>query len=161
MTLAGLIAVQVRPAGNGASDRDTVPLKAPTGATVIVEMADCPALTVAGEVAETVKSVTTKLTVTAWERVPLVPVTVTENGPTGVTLQESVAVAGDGGRVTLLARVHVTPDGNGVSDKPTMPANPLTAVTVMVEEPEPAERVTGLGLAAMVKSTKVSVAVAV
>jgi hypothetical protein len=44
----------------------------------------------------------------------------------------------------------------------TAPVNPLTAATVIVEVPgEPALTVTLAGLAAMVKSTKVKVAVAV
>jgi len=50
-------------------------------------------------------------------------------------LQDSVAVAGEGGRVTLLGlmAVHVRPEGSGVSESKTVPAKPLAAVTVIVE----------------------------
>jgi hypothetical protein len=44
---------------------------------VIVEVADVPTVTAAGEVAAIVKSVTLKVAVVLWERVPLVPVMVT------------------------------------------------------------------------------------
>ncbi len=56
VTLAGLIALQVRPAGSGVSERDTVPAKLFTAVTVIVEIEDVPAATGAGEEAVTVKS---------------------------------------------------------------------------------------------------------
>jgi hypothetical protein len=49
------MAPQVRPAGT-VSVRLTVPLKTPTAATVIVEVAEVPTVTVAGEVALIVKS---------------------------------------------------------------------------------------------------------
>ena len=61
-TLAGVIAPQVRLAGT-VSVSETVPVNPFTAVTVIVEVADTPALTAAGEVADTVKSVTTKLAV--------------------------------------------------------------------------------------------------
>ncbi len=83
--------------------------------------------------------------------------------PAVVELQDSVAVAGEGGRVTLagLIAVHVRPAGNGVSDKATVPAKPLTAVTVIVETAE-APAFTAAGeVAVIVKSTNVKVAVAV
>ncbi len=78
-------------------------------------------------------------------------------------LQDKVAVAGEGGRVTLagLIAVQVRPAGRGVSDKPTVPAKPFTEVTVIVETAdEPAFTAAG-EVAAMVKSTNVKVAVAV
>jgi len=56
---------------------DTVPVNPFTAATVIVEVAETPALTAAGDVALTVKSVTVKVAVALWVSVPLVPVTVT------------------------------------------------------------------------------------
>ncbi len=61
--------------------------------------------------------------------------TVTVKVPAAVELHDKVAVAGDGGRVTLagLIAVQVRPAGRGVSDRTTVPANPLTAVTVIVE----------------------------
>lgn len=56
VTLAGLVAVQVRPAGRGVSDKYTVPAKPFNAVTVIVDVADEPAFTAAGEVALIVKS---------------------------------------------------------------------------------------------------------
>ncbi len=91
------------------------------------------------------------------------PVTVTVKVPPAVELQDRLAVAGDGGKVTLagLMAVQVRPAGRGVSDRDTVPANPLIEVTVIVETAEePA--FTGAGeVAAIVKSVKVKVAVAV
>jgi hypothetical protein len=74
--LVGVIAPQVRFAGT-VSVRLTVPVNPFTAATVIVEVAEVPAWTAAGEVADTVKSVTLNVAVVLWERVPLVPVIVT------------------------------------------------------------------------------------
>jgi len=70
--------VQVRPAGETAEVRATVPVNPFTGATVIVEVALAPttAVTLVG-LAVTVKSVTVTMTVAVWVIVPLVPVTIT------------------------------------------------------------------------------------
>ena len=75
MTLVGLIAPQVRFAGT-VSVRLTVPANPLTAVTVIVEVADTPALTAAGDVAAIVKSVTVKVAVVECVRVPLEPVIV-------------------------------------------------------------------------------------
>ena len=75
MTLRGLIAPQVKLAGT-VSVRLTVPVNPLTAATVIVDVADVPTVTAAGEVAEIVKSVTVKVAVVECDRVPLVPVIV-------------------------------------------------------------------------------------
>ncbi len=110
-----------------------------------------------------VKSTNVNVAVAVWVRAPLVPVIVTVNVPAAVELHDSVAVAGDGGRITLagLIAVQVRPEGSGVSDRATVPVKPLTAVTVMVETAdEPAFTAAG-EVAVMVKSTKVKVAVAV
>jgi hypothetical protein len=69
------MAPQVRLAGT-VSVRLTVPVNPLIAVTVIVEVADVPAWTAAGEVADTVKSVTVKAAVAEWDRVPLVPVIV-------------------------------------------------------------------------------------
>lgn len=65
-------------------------------------------------------------------------------------------VAGEGGRVTLAARVQVRPAGlDGDTDKLTVPVKLFTAVTVIVEVPEAPARI-WLGEtapAAMLKST--------
>jgi len=74
--LVGVIAPQVRLAGT-VSVRLTVPVKPLTAAIVIVEVAEVPTVTAAGEVAAMVKSFTEKVAVAECDRVPLVPVTVT------------------------------------------------------------------------------------
>ena len=76
VTLVGVIAPQVRLAGT-VSVRLTVPVKPFTAATVIVEVAEVPTVTAAGEVAAMVKSVTVNVAVAEWVSVPLVPVIVT------------------------------------------------------------------------------------
>jgi hypothetical protein len=59
------------------SVRLTVPVKPLTAVTVIVEVAEVPAWTAAGDVAAMVKSVTENVAVVECDRVPLVPVIVT------------------------------------------------------------------------------------
>ncbi len=79
VTLAGR--VQVRPAGAEAdTDRVTVPVSPFRAVTVIVEVPGEPALMVAGLTAPAamLKSTTWKsMVAVVWDRVPLVPVTVT------------------------------------------------------------------------------------
>ncbi len=75
MTLRGVIAPQDKLAGT-VSVRETVPVNPLTAATVIVDVADVPTVTAAGDVADIVKSVTVKVAVVLWESVPLVPVIV-------------------------------------------------------------------------------------
>ncbi len=75
VTLAGVIAPHVRLAGT-VSVRATTPAKPLTAVIVIVEVADVPMVTDAGDVAEIVKSVTVKVAVVVWTSVPLVPVIV-------------------------------------------------------------------------------------
>ncbi len=62
VTLVGVIAPQVKFAGT-VSVSETVPVKPLIAATVIVEVADVPTVTAAGEVAPTLKSVTVKTAV--------------------------------------------------------------------------------------------------
>jgi hypothetical protein len=62
VTLAGVIAPQVRLAGT-VSVKDTVPVNPLRAATVIVEVAEVPAVTAAGDVAAMLKSVTVKVAV--------------------------------------------------------------------------------------------------
>jgi hypothetical protein len=78
VTLPGVIAPQVRLAGT-VSVRVTVPLNTPTAVTVMVELAEVPTVTAAGEVAVSVKSLllTMKVAVVECVSVPLVPVMVT------------------------------------------------------------------------------------
>ncbi len=75
VTLVGVIAPQVRLAGT-VSVRATVPVNPLIAETVIVDVADVPTVTAAGEVAVIEKSVTAKVAVAEWDSVPLVPVTV-------------------------------------------------------------------------------------
>ena len=75
VTVPGVIAPQVRFAGT-VSVRVTVPANPLTAVTVIVDVAETPALTAAGEVAAMVKSVTVKVAVAECDSVPLVPVIV-------------------------------------------------------------------------------------
>ncbi len=88
--------------------------------------------------------------------------TVTVKVPAVVELHDSVAVAGDGGRVTLagLMAVQVRPVGRGVSERLTVPAKPFTAVTVIVETAEEPAFTAAGEVAVIVKSTKVKLAVA-
>ncbi len=79
VTLEGVIAPQVRPAGT-LSVSVTTPENPLTAVTVIVELADWPTSTAAGEVAVIVKSwvaVNVNVAVAVWTREPLVPVIVT------------------------------------------------------------------------------------
>jgi hypothetical protein len=73
VTLLGFIAPQTRPVDT-VSVRVTLPLKLLSAVIVMVEMAEVPTLTAAGVEAVIVKSVTMKVAVAEWERVPLVPV---------------------------------------------------------------------------------------
>ena len=59
------------------SVRLTVPVNPLTAVTVIVEVAEVPTVTAAGDVAAIVKSVTVNVAVVECESVPLVPVIVT------------------------------------------------------------------------------------
>jgi len=75
VTLVGLIAPQVRFVGT-VSVRLIVPVNPLRAVTVIVEVAEVPAVTAAGDVAVMLKSRTVKVAVVECERVPLVPVIV-------------------------------------------------------------------------------------
>jgi hypothetical protein len=74
-----------------------------------------------------------------------------------------VAVCGEAPNVTLEARLQIRPAGEDSDDSVTVPVNPLTAVTVIVEEPEaPASIWAGdTALAAIVKSVTWNVTVTV
>lgn len=75
MTLPGLMVAHVRPIGI-LSLRLTTPAKLFIAITVIVEVAEIPALTAAGEVADMLKSCTLNITVAEWFSEPLAPVSV-------------------------------------------------------------------------------------
>jgi len=158
VTLLGVIAPHERLVGT-VSVRVTVPEKVPIAATVMVEVADVPAVTPAGEVAVILKSLWLKVKVALVEcdRVPLVPVIVRVNVPAVLELQDTVAVPE---LVRLLGVIapQVSPEGT-VSVRLTVPVKPLTAVTVMVDVAE-LPTVTAEGeVAEIVKSVTVNVAV--
>ena len=75
VTLPGVIAPQVRLAGT-VSVRVIVPVNPLSAVTVIVDVADVPTVTAAGDVAAMLKSRTMNVAVVGCERAPLVPVMV-------------------------------------------------------------------------------------
>ncbi len=88
-----------------------------------------------------------------WDRVPLVPVTVTVNDPLEEDVQERVEVPEP--PVTLVSvRMQVRPDdGDTEAARATVPANPVTGAIVMLEVPvAPTLRLTLVGPALIVKS---------
>jgi hypothetical protein len=158
VTMDGVIAPHVSPDGT-VSVRVTVPVNPLIPVTVMVDIAVWPTSTAAGEVAAIVKSAagfTVKVTVAECTSEPLVAVTVTAKVPVDVRVQESVEVpepvmvVGDRVQAALFAaRVAV-------------PANPLIAVSVIVEVPAVfTVTVTLVGLAVMVKSWTMKVTVVV
>src|SRR3989454_7609876 len=96
----------------------------------------------------------TTVTLAVWESEPLVPVTVTVYDP-AIPVQDRVE-GWDEPRVTLIGlREQVRPVGDTVEERLTVPVNPLTGETVIVEVAEtPALAVTLVGLAVTLKSTK-------
>ncbi len=89
------------------------------------------------------------------------PVIVTEKVPAVVELHDTVAVAGNGG-ITLSGVIapQVKPAGT-VAVKATVPTNPFNAPTVMVDVADVPALTAAGEVAAIVKSTKLKVAVAV
>jgi len=158
VTLVG-VSEQVRPVGEADEVNVTVPVKPLTGVTVIVEVPAAPALTVTlVGLAVTVKlvPVTLNVTVAVRDRPEFVPVTITVNVPPDVKVHERVEVPVP---VTLVGlRVHAAL----FAVRLTIPAKPLTPVTVMVEVSAVfALPVTFVGLATTVKSWTVKVTLAV
>jgi len=160
LILVGL-RVQVNPVeGDTVSDNATVPVKPFVAETVIVEVPAEPTatLTLVG-LAVTVKfgaGLTVYVTVAECESDPLDPVTVTVKLPVLDPVHDRVEVP----EVVELVNatlagdiVQVSPvDGDTVSDNVTVPVNPLTALTVIVEVPgEPTTALTVAGLDVTVK----------
>jgi hypothetical protein len=158
----------VRPA-LAAAVRVTVPVKPLTAVTVIVWVPVAPGAngpTVVAADGAIEKSTTWNvITAVVCETPPLVPVTVTVASPDAELAHVSVAVCGDAPKVTLVAMAHAnTPAGEEAdTDRFTTPVKPLTAVRVIVEEPEEPTRIwVGVtGPAAIVKSTTWNVIAAV
>jgi len=155
VTLVG-VRVHVRPVvGDTVAVRPTTPLKPCRAVTVIVDIPGTPAriVTVVG-LAAIVKSCTVNVRVAECESEPLVPSTVTVYDPADpeqdtVEVPEPVMLGG--------VRVHVRPVvGDADAVRLTVPVNPFTGVTVIVEVPlAPARTMTLVGLAATVKSCTV------
>lgn len=149
MTLDGL-RVQVNPVeGDGAEVKTTVPVNPFTGATVIVDVAEDPALAFAVVgLAVTLKSWTVTVTVAVWTSTPLVPVTVTVYIP-ALPEQDRVEVC-EAPRMMLVGfREQEAPLlGVTVDVRETVPANPLSGATVIVDVTlAPAGALTLVGLA--------------
>lgn len=87
------------------------------------------------------------MTVVVWDKLPLVPVTITATLPLELNVQLNVA---DPEPVTLVGdTVHAAL----LADKLTTPVNPFTPVTVIVEVPAAFTfTLTDVGLALIVKS---------
>src|SRR5437773_1438549 len=106
-----------------------------------------------------VKTTKLNVAVAVWTSDPVVPVNVRVKVPAVVELQETAAVP-ELGTVAGVIAPHVNPAGT-VSVRVTTPVKPLTAVIVIVETADwPALTAAG-EVAAMVKSRKMKVAVAV
>jgi len=130
-TVAGVIVPQRRPEAGWLFDRDTVPVKPFWPVTVIVEIAEDPT-TLAGELTAIAKSTKLNVAVAVWVSVPLAPVSVTENWPAVVELQDKVA---DPEPVTLPEEMGLQLRILGtVSVRTTPPENAFKAATVIVED---------------------------
>jgi hypothetical protein len=138
MRLAGQLAA--RPVdGETTVVRETVPVKLPTGVTVIVELPVAPVLKSAGDVAEMVKSTVANVnTAVVWcDAVPgePVPVMVTEKVPAVSEVQERlelpVPLAANDTGVTMNG-LHVGPVGT-VSPRATVPTKLKVLVKLIVE----------------------------
>lgn len=162
-TMLVVLSVHVSPAGDTVEDSVAVPVNPLMGLMVIVEVAVAPAsmVTLAGdaEIEKSVGAFTVTVTVAEWDSVPLVPVTITVNVLGVLPLQLSVDVPEPVRLVGL--SVHVKPAGETVAVSETIPLNPLSAVTEMVEVPLPPwVKLKLVGLAAIAKSCTVTVTVA-
>ncbi len=159
--LVGLRVVE-QPVGAPVAVKDTTPVKPFTGATVIVEVAEEPAVKLMEPgLAVTVKSATVTATVADSEAVPLVPVTVTVKVAELEQLTVNVDIP-DVPRVTLVGlSVAAQPTGAPVAARETIPVNPLTDATVVVEvADEPAKKARDVGLVVTVKPLTVTATVA-
>ena len=129
--------------------RLTVPANPLSPVMVIVDVPAAPTLTgtVVGLAVIVKPAAALKVTVTEWDREPLVPVTVTWNVPLVANVQDRVELPEP---VTL---VGLSEQEVLLVARPTTPAKPFTLVTVMVEVAAvPGLNETAVGLAAMVKS---------
>jgi hypothetical protein len=151
------LSVTVRPR-EGLAVSSTMPVNPLIDAAEIVTVAVEPAfnVTVVG-LAVIVKSVKVKAGVTVWASIPSVAVIVTGWLLAIVEVQLSVAVPEPETVLGVIA-LQVRPDGTE-SPSATVPANPLTAVSVIVEVVEDPTVVDAGEIATIVKSTNMNVAV--
>jgi hypothetical protein len=162
VTLLG-VSEQVRPADGEVEElRFTVPGNALTEETVIVEVTAEPELviTLVG-LAMIVKSGTLmlKVTVVVWERVPLVPLTVTVYDPANDGWQDRLEEPEPPMIVVGLRLQLMLVVGDVVKVRVTVPANPLDGLTVIVEvSVEPTFPVWLVGFEEIVKSSITNVA---
>src|SRR5260370_37476750 len=123
----------------------------------MVDVAEAPAWTAAGDVAEIVKSVTMKVAVVECDSVPLVPVIVSVYVVAIVELQDTVAVPAF---VTLVGVIAPQVRFAGtVSVRLTVPVKPFNAATVMVEVAEVPTVIADGEVAEIVKLVTMKVAV--
>ena len=152
-----------RPLGEADDVSPIEPVSPSRPVTVIVAVPVLPAMVVTLLVpAVMVKSCIVKVTCAVCEMPLLVPVIVTEYAPADP--EQDKLLVPDAPRVTLLGdTVHVRPvAGETVLDRETVPVNPRTLVTTMVELPvAPAFTVTVDAETSRVKSWTVTVTVAV
>src|SRR5579859_2339834 len=126
----------VAPAGTPVTLKDTVPLKPFRAAIDRVKLAHWPGLIGCGGVIENVKSgaaFTVSVAMALWLRLPLIPVIVSVEFPTGVPeVVCTVSVEEPAPAIGFGLKVAVAPTGNPLTVRLTLPLKPLTAVVVTV-----------------------------
>jgi hypothetical protein len=147
VTLAGVIAPQVKPVGT-ASARETTPVNPFTAVMVIVEVAETPTVTAAGEEAEIVKSTNWKLTDVELLAPVAVAVTEAEVVWAVASVQVSVDVPPAGIAIVVGLREHDAARVE-VTARVTVFEKPPRDATVIVEVPPgaPTFALTLVGLA--------------
>jgi hypothetical protein len=150
--MADGLAITVPKLGDADTKRLTVPVKPPSGVTVIVLEPELPwTIERLVGLAVMVKSWIKTVTVVVWLRLPLAPVTVTVYVP---ALSEQLSVALPEAVTEDGLIVHTSPLGLDVLESVTVPVKPLTGVTVMVELADwPGNALVLVGLALIWKST--------
>ena len=161
-TLAGLTETVNPEEGDTQAQRLTDPVKLFRLARLMVDDAELPVEneTLVG-FAEREKSPTLTVTVVAWDKVPLTPVTVTVYVPPVVALNEHVELAEPPDATETLPgpQDRVRPVV-GLTEvvSPTEPENPPKLVAVIIDEPfDPSWNVTVAGLADIAKSATFTV----
>ncbi len=124
----------------------TVPVKPFRLVIVILDVPDAGAWTVKlGGLATILKSLTNTVTMTEWDNVPLVPVTLTLNVPTVEELTVKVDDADMPRTIMVGVNDVVRPVGETRAVSDTEPAKPFRLVVVTVEVPEEPTTIDKLG----------------